>query len=125
MLPNINPDQLAAAYEFVRTLEPFNIWALREGRKGFPHADEIEFNIVGDKRVWAWKQRKGDGTYTIAYSDKAPRYVSTFVMLIAHELIHLYQDINKLETTAMHNKDFMVRAKEVCDIHGYDLHLFV
>lgn len=125
MLPNLNPDQIAAAYAFVCTLEPFNYWAREEKRKDFPHADSIEFHIVGDRAVWAWKKRKADGSYILACSDKAPGHVANLVMLMSHEMIHLYQDLNRIETAAMHNRDFNARAKVVCDIHGYDYRLFV
>jgi hypothetical protein len=121
----LNPDQLVAAYEFIRTLEPFNLWALTEKRKDFPHADEIEFRIVGDRRSWAWKQRKFDGSHIIAYSDKAPAQATFLIMYMAHEMVHLYQDINKLENSSMHNRDFVARAKQICSIQGYDLQMFL
>jgi hypothetical protein len=121
---HIQPDKMAAAYELVRVMEPFNQWAKEEGGVDFPHSDEVEFRIVGDSRSWAWKQRKPDGSYILAYSDKAPTQVHYFVMYMAHEMIHLYQDMNGLENTWMHNSDFRARAEEVCAIHGYDLKMF-
>ena len=125
MLLNVNPDQLQAAYHFVCALEPFNLWAHEEKRKPFPHPDTIEFRVTGDVACWAWKQRKPNGTFIIAYSDNAPRQAHHLVMYMAHEIIHLYQDINKLETRSMHNRDFHARAARVCGIHGYDPRLFV
>ena len=125
MLLNVNPDQLQCAYDFICTLEPFNLWAHEENGKPFPHSDTIEFRVTGDVAYWAWKQRKPNGTFIMAYSDHAPSQASNLVMYMAHELIHLYQDINKLETRAMHNRDFHARASRVCGIHGYDYKLFI
>lgn len=125
MPSHIVPDQLATAYEFLRTLEPFSRWAKQEGTKALPHADNIEFRVIGDRRLCAYKKRRPDGGYIIAYSDKAPRHVANLMMYMAHEMIHVYQDLNKLEGRSLHNRDFVARAEEVCIIQGYDPRLFV
>jgi len=125
MLPNIQPNQMALAYDLIVSLEPFCNWAKEEGGTNFPHSDEIEFRIVGDRRVWAWKQRQSDGHHVISYSHRAPSQVYYFIMFLSHELIHLYQDLNGLENKSMHNSDFRARAEEVCAIHGYDYRMFL
>jgi len=125
MLPNIQPNQMALAYDLIVNLEPFCNWAKEEGGTNFPHSDEIEFRIIGDRRAFAWKLSKLNGTHVIAYSHTAPAQVHYFVMYMAHEIIHLYQAINGLENKSQHNSDFRARAEEVCAIHGYDYRMFV
>ena len=118
MLPNLNPDQLAACYEFLRSLEPFN-------RFDMPHADEIEFTVIADARVHGVYWLKAKNTHEIALSRATNGHTSTVLLFMAHEMIHLYQAINHTRNKNMHNAEFMRIAEEVCTIQGYDFKLFV
>jgi len=118
MLPNLNPDQLAACYEFLRSLEPFNGYSL-------PHADEVEFTVAADSRVHGIYALKPSGGHEIIISRSTNGHVSTLTLFMAHEMIHLYQAITKTRNKNMHNAEFMRIAAEVCMVHGYDPQLFV
>lgn len=120
MLPNLNPDQLAGAYEFLRTLEPFNAYAL-------PHADEIEFIIAADPRLCGWhKQKPATKTHIIAISHRNVGLPCTLLRIMAHEMIHLTQAIyEKRNHKSQHNAEFKRLATAVCEIQGYDLKLFI
>jgi hypothetical protein len=44
---------------------------------------------------------------------------------MAHEMVHLHQRENKLETSRVsHDAMFKKFALDICEIHGFDPHLF-
>jgi len=118
MLDTFHPDQLAAAYDMLRLCNPFCDWCL-------PHSDEIEFSVAPYRARSGWYLQKPNGDHHIAISDKHVGSLNTLIMVMAHEMIHLYQFINKTNTKHFHNANFRELAHEVCLIHSWDYKLFV
>lgn len=119
MLPNLNPDQLANTYEFLRALEPFKKYRL-------PDADQVEFCVTRHR------DRAGDHTIYCDTDEHIIRasacHVTTvfgLIRLMAHEMIHMVQTIEGTNTKVMHNKEFKRLAKIVCEIQGYEFKTFV
>lgn len=100
---------LESGYEFLRTTPPMRGWRL-------PHADEVEFKV---------SQRNLHGEYTwpphrIEISAARHNHTNTILMSLAHEMVHLFQSIHKLDKGREHNEDFFERAALICRYHGWD-----
>lgn len=120
---SLNPDQLCAAYRLLRSLEPFVAWNL-------PHEQYIEFQIVRDPRVHGWHKYKVNSvgsltTPIIAISENSCGHLQSVLFYTAHEMVHLAQSVNNTVTRSVHNKDFRMCAKLVCDSLGFDYKVFV
>ena len=116
MALHLTPDMLEKAYELLRTTAPFRGWRL-------PGGDAIEFKVAAFGTHLAHYQWTGTG-HSISVSAKASAHLDTLMRLMAHEMIHLYQRIKKVENKNQHNADFRRRAKAVCRVHGFDPALF-
>jgi hypothetical protein len=108
----LHPDLIAAGYDFLRQSAPFKGWRL-------PEADEIGFGIVEDPTIFAdFCLIKGEPLIRVSGMNG---HTVTLLGTIAHEMIHLYQHLNKLDIGGGdHNPDFWKRAKRVCAVHGFD-----
>jgi len=107
----LHPDLIAAGYDFLRQSSPFKGWRL-------PEADEIGFGVVEDPSIFA-DFCLLNGEPLIRCSGMNGHTV-TLLATIAHEMIHLYQHLHKLDKGGEHNADFWRRAKKVCATHGFD-----
>jgi hypothetical protein len=111
----LTPATLAACYEFLRTTPPFHRWRL-------PPSEQIAFRIGRETRVRGWHQF--GGTHRLSVSEATIVHNASLVAAMAHEMIHVYQAANRLETRGQHNADFRRRARAVCRQHGFDPGLF-
>ena len=103
---------LAAAYEFIRTSQPFKGWKL-------PEADAVQFTVNAHK-YW-FGSHQGGPTCHITISEATVGHTSTLIRVMAHEMIHAYQYLNDLESRSTHhNADFRRRAAIVSREHGFD-----
>lgn len=115
MTLRLHPDLIAAGYDFLRQSTPFKGWRL-------PEADEIGFGIVEDPTVFAdFCLMNGEPLIRVSGMNG---HTNTLLATIAHEMIHLYQHLNKLDKGDDHNADFWKRAKRVCNVHGWDYKTF-
>lgn len=112
MTLRLTPDLLAAAYDFLRTTDPFKGWKL-------PRSGRVKFRVIKDPRRFADFGLE-NGTPTIRVSTARNGHASTLLSTVAHEAIHLHQYLKGLETKGEHNADFKRRAKRVCSHHGFD-----
>ena len=104
---------LVAAYELLRTTPPFRGWNL-------PDAGAVEFAVLRDRTTYG----DCDGE-TIRVSSSCHGHLRTLLATVAHEMIHLHQMRNRLETSnTEHNADFRRRAARVCRLHGFDPKIF-
>jgi hypothetical protein len=72
---------LAAAYDFLRTTEPFKHWRL-------PESDEVGFAVVRDPAIFAdFGIEKG--TPIIRVSEARNGHAATLLATLAHEMCHL------------------------------------
>ena len=115
----LTPEMLATGYEYLRVSEPFRGW---RGLK-LPTFSEIKFIVVKDR------QKSADfgyenGVPTIRVSTARNGHTDTVLMTLAHEALHLFQALNKLDRGGEHNRDFWKRAERICMLHGWDRTLF-
>lgn len=92
-----------------------------------PMAAEVAFRVTRAKdRCGYYQYHPATGKHEIAldqpYNDRLEHAVET----MAHEMIHLYQSINKSESRKTdHNAEFHRIAKRVCNAYGFPLSRFV
>jgi hypothetical protein len=112
----LTPDMLEAAYEYLRASKPFR------GMK-LPHPDDLVFRVSRHADRFAHFWAVNNNHWELAVSEV--NVDSTLILLptMAHEMIHLYQEKNKL--LGNHNEEFMRVAKLVCRYHKFDLTTFV
>lgn len=103
-------DMLAAAYDFLRTTEPFRRWRL-------PDSDELGFAVVRVDDLFADFKIK-DGTPLIRVSEANNGHVVTLLATMAHEMIHLRQHLTG--DREHHGPRFKKMAARVCAAHGFD-----
>jgi len=118
MLNDLTPDQLSAAYDFMRIMPPFSSYKI-------PPSDNVEFRIVNDRRLHGWHKMNANGVHVLAMSRNGIGHTATLMHFLAHELIHLIQAERGTYTKAAHNAEFKKIAAKVCEIHGFDLRSFV
>lgn len=116
----LHPEELVGAYECLRRCAPFRAWAL-------PASDSIEFIV---RRIPQTEAQIISGIsdpeyHAIAINPDYHGHLVTLLSTMAHEMIHLHQRRNGLETRAMHNADFKRRAARVCKELGFDLKQFM
>ena len=117
MVLHLTPEMLEKAYDLINATAPFRGWRL-------PPGTDVVF------RVGAFDTHLGDyqfvkGHHCIRLTVKGVAHVDTLLRVMAHEMIHLYQQVRGLHNQNQHNADFKRRAKAVCRIHGnFDPALF-
>jgi hypothetical protein len=113
----LTPLRVAAMYEMLRTYPPFK-------HKLFPHADEVEFSVAD------WKEQSGafkpacirpEGTHKIAISATKNGHLTSVLMTLAHEMLHLDQEVRGTDTDSDdHNPEFKKLAHRLCRRFGWD-----
>jgi hypothetical protein len=112
MTLRLTPQMLAAAYDFLRTSQPFSGWKL-------PESDAVAFT-VNHHKYW-FGSHQGAETCLITISDATVGHTSTLIRVMAHEMIHLRQYLHGEESRKIsHNRDFRRKAALICKIHGFD-----
>ena len=111
----ITPGGVAALYDALRQFQPFKDWNL-------PAADEVEFHVVREKKVYG-TYHFGDA-HVITISEKVCGHWSTLTGTVAHEMIHLHQSIRGTTSKAEHNHEFRRLALQVCQAFGFDERCF-
>lgn len=109
------PDILAAAYDFLRTTEPFKNWKL-------PEAEEVGFGVVRDPSIFADIEIGAGGVPVIRVSEARNGHAVTLLATLSHEMIHLRQF--QLGDSGNHNFLFQKLARRVCAAHGFDIKAF-
>lgn len=113
---SLNPDMLAAAYEFLRASPPFRGW-----RPALPDAETVEFHITRSQALRGRWCVADSGAHRIEISCSTVGHSETLIRTVAHEMIHLYQREAGTETpNAMHNAEFHRLKRLVCLGHGWD-----
>lgn len=112
----LTPEVLAAAYDLLLTLEPFVEWNL-------PPSEDVRFKVIRSVNNRGW-YKFDNNWHTIAISQRCVGHTISLIEVMAHEMLHLHQRHNCLETSGMHNKSFLLEAERICAIHGFDPALF-
>jgi hypothetical protein len=108
----VTADACEAAYDFLRAISPFKGWAL-------PPGDDIEFHItrfdhVADCSIVPTE----DGAIRIRISEKCHEHLTTLLMSMAHEMIHVY--LVRQGKPISHNAEFMKIGRRLCRQFGWD-----
>lgn len=114
----LTPARLAATYEFLRAFPPFSRWRL-------PPAGEVKFEVLATRNFYGHYARtlKRDGPVKHYISVSAGRvgHAGTLLMTVAHEMLHLRQEIAEATTPhADHNAAFQRAAAGICRRFGFD-----
>jgi len=117
MLPNLTPEQVYSCYEFMRTMPPFCQYKM-------PPGDEIEFQVVKDRRLFGW-HKMIKGRHIVAISKNGIGFTSSLIFFVSHEMIHLLQAERGTDTNSIHNAEFRKIAKTVCRLNGFDYKAFI
>lgn len=124
MTLRLTPEMLARAYEYLAHTPPFDKW-------GLPFAEDVDFRIIKNKTVTGqYAQVKAKPTdrkwrHGIFISANCVGHTTTLMMVMAHEMVHLYQEhASRCTPNSEHNADFKRLAAEVCRHHGFDPRLF-
>jgi len=114
------PEHLVAAYEFLRVLPPMSGWKL-------PHADEIVFAVNKHASCLGTYQAGPGERREIACSMKNIGHTDTLLRVMAHEQVHLYQELRGTEGrgNVQHNAEFRRLSARICKYNGWDPKLFV
>jgi hypothetical protein len=107
---------LRAAYDYLRTLPPFNRWNLPA---------DITLRVTNSREEFGSYDNPG-GEHQIAISRKLVTTGQGLLCVMAHEVIHLHQRIAGTEnSTSQHNRLYRQIAKRVCSAMGYESRGFV
>lgn len=120
MKQRLTPEMLISAYELLRTTTPFKGWHL-------PDPDYVHFRVGRFEHAGEYRHMGLDdpnGSHQITLSERSVNHLSTLTRIMAHEMIHLYQNISGRETRGQHNADFKKLAARVCRHHEFDPQLF-
>lgn len=105
----LNAEMLAHAFDYLCCCPPFN-------KMNMPHSEDVKFSIGSRKDRYAHYQMIG-GDHHIVLSS---RFVGRHIMLLstmAHEMVHLYEEVNCLNGGGIHGPGFQKLADRVCKHH--------
>jgi SprT-like family protein len=111
MIP-LHPKHLEALYDCLREFPPFKRWKL-------PPAEEVHFSVTRAKDRFGSYCKKENGHHITASSESVGHFY-TLSRLVAHEMIHLAQEVAGVSSSSQHNADFKRRAALVAKVHGFD-----
>jgi hypothetical protein len=112
----LTPARLAAVYDMLRAFPPFSAWKL-------PPASEVRFKLSQMKHCHAAYQA-GD-PHEITLNPPLHYHLDTVVASMAHEMIHLGQELRGRATRAQHNADYRKTATAICKRYGWDIGQFI
>ena len=112
----LTPDMVEGAYEYLRTSDPFR-------KFGLPEGDELGFRVTRhNDRAGHFRSEALPGKFhDFAISEIFVTTSRLLIETVAHEMIHLYQEIKGTGSERVqHNAEFRRLARQVCSIHGFD-----
>lgn len=105
-------EMLESAYDYFRATPPFRRWNL-------PEPEDITFKVGKDPSCYGWFDKKKKKP-TIAISTALVGHTQTLMETMAHEMIHLHEDMRGWRRGGEHSAAFRKWAQLVCKIHGFD-----
>ena len=113
----LNPETIAACYDFLAETPPFNRWNL-------PPAEDVKFVVtrsIINRGTYQWDGARHIITISAANNKRTQALVET----LAHELVHLHEQQNGFARADVnHSKAFLKCAAQVCKVHGFDEAVF-
>jgi predicted SprT family Zn-dependent metalloprotease len=117
MKMHLTPEMLEATYDLLKTTPPFRSWKL-------PDADDITFEVSRAHDV-SGQYLLRDGKNVIQISSHCVGRLATLLMVMAHEMIHLREEVfYRSRADIKHGARFKRLAKQVCTIHGFEEAIF-
>ena len=116
----LTPDFTRGLYVLLKYGPVFN-------KMNLPVTPDINFRVTRARdRCGYYQYLSASGKHEIALDQPYCATLEHAVETMAHEMIHLYQSINKTESRkADHNAEFHRIAKRVCDAYGFPPSRFV
>jgi hypothetical protein len=107
-----------AVYDMLRVHQPFKRWKL-------PPGSEVGFRLARRDDVRGEYSAYNTGEHEIMVSTICVKHMDTLVRTMAHEMCHLAARIARTEHHKnLHNADWHRRAKQVCEVYGWDYGIF-
>jgi len=116
MAITLTPDVLRAAYDYLSACRPFSEWNL-------PDSDDIVFKVAKCPRHYGWYDI-AHGRHMIFISRRCVTSGNCLLSTMAHEMLHLHQNLSGMESNDDHNQAFIKLAAQICRVHGFDLKSF-
>ena len=116
---HVTPQRVESIYDTLRLLPPFNRFKL-------PAGENVEIIISRHRdREGHHRCYKYTGEHIIAISAPNVRNHTHLIEIIAHEMVHAIQAIEKSETKTEHNLRFQYLPKRVCKSFGWYYEAFI
>ena len=113
----LNPETIAACYDFLAETPPFNRWNL-------PPAEDVTFRIsrsISTRGTYIWDGKR----HIITISAVNTKRTQALVETLSHEMVHLHEEQNGFaRSDVQHSKAFLKCASQVCKVHGFDEAVF-
>jgi predicted SprT family Zn-dependent metalloprotease len=109
----LTPEVLRAAYAYLDETQPFAAWNL-------PDPDDVKFVVTSDAAVQGYAARN---PFEIGISRRLVGSTDTLMFIMAHEMVHFHADRAKERNP--HGPMFRRAAKQVCDVHLFDIKNFI
>jgi len=111
--------QVRATYELMRRLPPYCGWDLPAANNG------ITFGVNGCRSEFGRYIHLGCGVghpgfHRIEISRHNVKTCHALIVTMAHEIIHLHQQLTKTYSRSQHNREFLRLAKHVCRTLGFE-----
>jgi hypothetical protein len=111
---HLTPETIEAQYEALRTTKPFSAWGLSD-------PDDLEFCVLATRDRLGHFRGAKTGHHEIGISMRRVGTLDTLIRVLAHEMIHLYQELTGTTTgKTEHNAEFRRIAAEVARHHCFD-----
>lgn len=108
----LRPEHLQATYDYLLAFKPFSRWNM-------PPGEAVAFEVTRDSMTAGFYLCIG-GCHHVGVSTRCAGAHITVLKIVAHEMVHLAQEIEGRATKSMHNADFRRRAQTVCREWGWD-----
>jgi hypothetical protein len=105
-------DQLPPAYELLRTLPTL---------RRLPHADAVRFEVSLDRDVFG---KVYCAPPHVIISGRKHKHVSSWLMTLAHEMVHMRLHADDVPTWDSHGPEFRKHAERICAAFGWDSEVF-
>lgn len=114
MTLRVTPEMCERYYDALSHTPPFDGWNL-------PAAEDVGFKVFKRPEWYGYYTRElgKRRDFEIGIGPKVGHTI-TLIGTLGHEMIHLYMDINGMDTRVQHNRAFRRLAAEVAQIHGFD-----
>lgn len=115
-----HPDELAAAYDYIRVTPPFKRWKL-------PESDALAFRVSRhNDRFGHFDDHDGKKPFpTIAISTVHTKSYRDLVAVLCHEIIHVKLKMDGYRGWDRHGYEFKRLSRQVCRIHDFDFATFI